>query len=133
VGFWIFGISGYGNTGCYGGGGSEKWFVVPESDCVLLTWRLVCDGDRAMYIRATTPKKDGTIYKTFRLGESSRTDRGPRQSTVLNLGTKFSLPEEQWKELANRIEEIITAQKNIFPCPPDIEDLAKIYVQRIIV
>ncbi len=98
-----------------------------------MTWRLVCDSDRVMYIRATTQKKDGTIYKTFRLVESSRTERGPRQRTVLNLGTGFSLPEEQWKELANRIEEIITAQKNIFPYPPDIEDLAKIYVQRIIV
>jgi hypothetical protein len=91
------------------------------------------DSDRAMYILVTTQKKDGATYKTFRLVESSRTERGPRQRTVLNLGTGFSLPEEQWKELANRIEEIITGQKNIFPCPPDIEDLANIYVQRIIV
>jgi len=29
---------------------------------------------------------------------------------VLNLGADFSVPEEKWKELANRMEEIATGQ-----------------------
>jgi hypothetical protein len=51
---------------------------------------------------------------------------------VLNLGAGFSLPEEKWKELANRIEEIITKQESLFSCSADIERLARKYVRRII-
>ena len=98
-----------------------------------MTWLPVCDNDRAMFIRATTQKKDGSVYKTYKLVESFRTERGPRQRTVLNLGAGFSVAEAQWKELANRIEEIITGQKSLFPCSPDLEELARTYGQRITV
>ena len=86
-----------------------------------------------MFIRASIQKKKTqTEYKTFKLVESFRTERGPRQRTVLNLGAGFDLPETQWKDLANRIEEIITRQEPIFPCTQDIERLAGKYVRRII-
>ena len=86
-----------------------------------------------MFIRASIQKKKTqTEYKTFKLVESFRTERGPRQRTVLNLGADFDLPETQWKDLANRIEEIITRQEPIFPCTQDIERLAGKYVRRII-
>ena len=50
-----------------------------------------------------------------KLVESVRTEKGPRQRTLLNLGTDFELPEERWKELADRIESIVTARGPLFP------------------
>jgi hypothetical protein len=56
-----------------------------------------------MFIRASIQKKKTqTEYKTFKLVESFRTERGPRQRTVLNLGTvihirKSSRPEPHQK------------------------------------
>jgi transposase len=86
-----------------------------------------------MFIRASIQrKKTQTEYKTFKLVESFRTERGPRQRTVLNLGADFDLPEAQWKDLANRIEEIITRQEPIFTYAPEVERLARKYVRRII-
>jgi len=86
-----------------------------------------------MFIRASIQrKKTQTEYKTFKLVESFRTERGPRQRTVLNLGADFDLLEAQWKDLANRIEEIITRQEPIFAYAPEVERLARKYVRRII-
>ena len=86
-----------------------------------------------MFIRESTQKKKTkTGYKTFKLVESFRTERGPRQRTVLNLGVDFQFPEPQWKDLANRLEEILTRQENIFPYAPEVERLARKYVRRII-
>ncbi len=79
-----------------------------------------------MYIRnlAHTDNKNRQQYYTFKLVESLRTERGPRQRTLLNLGHAFSQPEENWKDLANRIEEIITGQTPLFDTDPEIEALA---------
>jgi len=51
---------------------------------------------------------------------------------VLNLGVDFPLPEKHWKELANRIEEIISGQKHLFDCSEEIETLATAYARKII-
>jgi transposase len=87
-----------------------------------------------MFIRRTahTNNKNGQKYYTYKLVESVRTRRGPRQRPVLNLGTDFSLPQERWKELADRIEAIISGQLNLFPVPEEIEQAAKRYARRII-
>ncbi len=87
-----------------------------------------------MYIRKITHtnKKNGQKYHTYKLVESIRTDRGPRQRPVLNLGGHFSLPEEQWKELANRIEFIISGQCNFFPVSNEVERLAQFFARKII-
>ncbi|MDI9571362.1 MAG: IS1634 family transposase [Pseudomonadota bacterium] len=77
-------------------------------------------------------KKNGKEYQTFKLLESVRTDRGPRQRMVLNLGVDFSLPEELWKDLANRIEEIISGQQPLFSYSKQVETLAEAYARRII-
>jgi transposase len=50
----------------------------------------------------------------------------------LNLGVHFDLPKEQWKDLANCIEEIITGQKPLIDYPKAIRSLAKRYAKRII-
>ena len=59
-------------------------------------------------------RKNSRTYHTFKLLESVRTERGPRRRTVLNLGADFNLPEEHWKDLANRIEGIVTSQQPLF-------------------
>ena len=87
-----------------------------------------------MFIRAVEhkDKKNSRKYLTYKLVDSVRTERGPRQTTVLNLGTDFKLPKEHWKELANCIEEIVTEQQTIFEYPKKIRVLAEQYARRII-
>ena len=87
-----------------------------------------------MFIRKTThtDKKNKKEYSTFKLIESVRTERGPRQRMLLNLGTSFSLPEERWKDLANRIEEIVTGQNALFAYSGEIENLAARYARKVI-
>ena len=86
-----------------------------------------------MYIRKVThtDKKNQQGYHTFKLVESVRTERGPRQRALLNLGSEFTLPEEQWKDLANRIEEILTGQSPLFIYSAEVEDLACRYARQI--
>jgi transposase len=87
-----------------------------------------------MYIRKVShTDKNGKKYHTFKLIESVRTERGPRQRMLLNLGTDFSVPEGEWKDLANRIEEMVTGQRPLFPeRPGKIEALAAGYAKNII-
>jgi hypothetical protein len=69
-----------------------------------------------MYIRKTSQldKKTGKPYSTHRLIESYRNARGqPRQEMLLNLGTHFPVPAEQWKSLTDRVEEILTGQAEL--------------------
>lgn len=87
-----------------------------------------------MFIRTVehTNKKNRRRYLTYKLVDSVRTERGPRQRTVLNLGADFNLPKKQWKQLANCIEEIVTGQKSIFKYPQRIKSLAEQYAGRVI-
>ncbi len=87
-----------------------------------------------MYIRRTTIKsrKNGGQYYTYRLVKSKRIAGKVRQQTLLNLGTNFSLPREQWSELANRIQNIIDGQLEIGKTPQTIEELAQNYAAQII-
>ena len=68
-----------------------------------------------MYIRRTTIKsrKDGGQYYTYRLVRSERVGRKVRQRTLLNLGTSFDLPREQWPELVSRIQNVMDGQIEI--------------------
>jgi transposase len=50
----------------------------------------------------------------------------------LNLGKDFPVPPEQWKELANRIEAIISGQMSLFPVPEEIERHARHYAKKVI-
>jgi len=87
-----------------------------------------------MFIRKVPhkDKKNRKRYYTYKLVESVRTQRGPRQRDVLNLGADFHLPKDQWKDLANCIEAIITKQKLLFDYPHEISSLAKKYARAII-
>jgi hypothetical protein len=87
-----------------------------------------------MYIRRTAIKsrKDGGQYYSYRLVESSRTEKGVRQHTLLNLGVDFSLPREQWPDLTKRIEAILGGQQSLFEIDSDIERLAQEFASRIV-
>lgn len=84
-----------------------------------------------MFIRSVTKSVKNKSYIQHQLIESIRTCAGPRQRLVLNLG-KIDIPKDQFKALANRIEEIITHQQNLFPCPDDVEALARHFADQII-
>lgn len=69
-----------------------------------------------MYIRKSQQKhpKTGEVYATYRLVESYRTAEGKvRQQTLLNLGSHFSIPVEDWKTLAARVEELLHGQLSL--------------------
>jgi transposase len=87
-----------------------------------------------MFIRRVPHKdsKNRKEYYTYKLVESFRTERGPRQRDVLNLGVHFNLPKEQWKDLSNCIEEIVTGQKSLIDYPKEIKALARRYARKII-
>jgi transposase len=86
-----------------------------------------------MFIRKVPhkDKKNRKEYFTYKLVESVRTERGPRQRDVLNLGVSFDLPREQWKELANCIEATLTGQRPLFDYPKKISTLSRKYAKEI--
>lgn len=82
-----------------------------------------------MFIKAIKKRNAGspTTYVYHRLMESYRTSRGPRQRTVLNLGT-LELPKSQWRDLARRIEQILAGQAPLQPPRQEaVEELAQHY------
>jgi transposase len=87
-----------------------------------------------MYVRKVSHynKSNRVEYHTYKLVESVRTERGPRQRTLLNLGTDFNLPQGKWKEFANRVEEIITGQISLLDYPEEIENFAQNCARKII-
>jgi len=76
-----------------------------------------------MYIRQPTTrrKKDGSSYHSYRLVDSTRIGSKVKQRTLLNLGTDFSLPREQWGELTNRIESILHHQVPLLTVDAGVE------------
>jgi transposase len=77
-----------------------------------------------MFIRASVQKDKTTKreYKTFRLVESYRNQsQKVRQRTILNLGSNFDFPQEQWKIIADRVEEILSGQETLFKIDKETE------------
>lgn len=63
-------------------------------------------------------------YEYLHLVESVRTEDGPRQKLILNLG-KLDIDPSLYKTLARRIEDILTGQKSFENIPLDLEKLAR--------
>ena len=83
-----------------------------------------------MFIKEITKKNSG-YDKTFtyhHLIEAVRTAKGPRHRTLLNLGT-LDIPRDDWKTLADRIEQLISGQQPLLPPSPPIESLALHYAE----
>jgi len=86
-----------------------------------------------MFIRKTKITNAATkkIYWNYQLVESYRTERGPRQRILLNLGPDLDLDSQGCKELANRIEEILKGIQRLL-CPEEtIENLAQKYAKQL--
>ena len=87
-----------------------------------------------MFIREIEKKNPNSdkVFPCHRLVESVRTLRGPRQRVLMNLG-KLDLPKEQWKQLADRIEEIVHGQsQRLIAVPAQIEAPAQHFAQLLI-
>ncbi len=86
-----------------------------------------------MFIKEIKKKNPGydKVFITHRLVESYRTEKGPRQRTILNLG-RLDLPKEQWKALADQIEAELSGQKSLYPVDKHIAELAAHYAHLIV-
>lgn len=78
-----------------------------------------------MFIRKTTTKKyakTGTAHTTYRLVSTYRNAHGKvKQETLLNLGSNFSIPEEQWRLLTDRIEQLLSCTGLLFKLEVPLE------------
>ena len=86
-----------------------------------------------MFIKEIKKQNKGydQVYSHHRLMESYRTERGPRQRTLLHLG-HLDLDKAKWKVLADRIEELVTGQASLLPPDDEIEGLARHYADVLI-
>lgn len=87
-----------------------------------------------MFIKKTskTDLKTGKRYFAYHLVESVRTEKGPRQRTLLYMGSEIELSEGDHKLLAQRIEEIIQGERPLLPYPDHIERLAQGYASHVV-
>ena len=71
-----------------------------------------------MFIRQykTKNKKTGKIYIKHQLVQSYRTESGPRQRIVMNLG-KLDLDRSEWRKLAFALEERLSGQESLLKEP----------------
>ena len=78
-----------------------------------------------MFIRKIKKRNGKTqkVYEYLHLIESVRTERGPRQRLVLNLG-KLDIDRSQHRALARRIEDIITGQQSFHEIDKKVEKYA---------
>ncbi|MEQ6391347.1 IS1634 family transposase [Bacillaceae bacterium S4-13-58] len=79
-----------------------------------------------MFIRETITqnKVTKTKYKKHVLVESYRTEKGPRQRVVMQLGT-LTLPKSEWKKLAAALEGRLAGQTTLFEEDQAIADAAE--------
>lgn len=85
-----------------------------------------------MYIKKVRKSNPNSskVFEYLHLVENVRTQKGPRQRLVLNLG-RLDIAAEQYKDLANCIEGLLTGQRSIFSSAPAIEKLAREAVEKI--
>ena len=68
-----------------------------------------------MFIRRTQTRSrtSGEPYTTHRLVHSARVGNAVKQTTLLNLGSHFDLPHDEWAALAVRIDELLRGQSSL--------------------
>lgn len=86
-----------------------------------------------MFIRKIRKRNGRTkkIYEYLNLVESIRTENGPRQRLVLNLGN-VDLHPNQYEAFAKRIEDILTGQASFLNLDNDLEKEAKLAARKIL-
>ena len=70
---------------------------------------------RVMFIRRTQTRSRtaGEPYATCRLVQSTRVGGAVKQTTLLNLGSHFDLPQNQWPALAQHIDALLHGQASL--------------------
>ena len=83
-----------------------------------------------MFIRRTQTRNrtSGEPYTTYRLVQTARVGSAVKQTTLLNLGSHFDLPQEQWPGLAQRIDELLRGQASLLD--PTLSDAGQALAQR---
>ena len=68
-----------------------------------------------MFIRRTQTRNraTGEPYSTCRLVQTARVGNAVKQTTLLNLGSHFDLPQDEWPALAVRIDELLRGQSSL--------------------
>ena len=68
-----------------------------------------------MFIRRTNTRsrKTGEAYFTHRLVETMRVGNSVKQFTLLNLGSHFDVPQDDWPALAARIDDLLRGQPSL--------------------
>jgi transposase len=77
-----------------------------------------------MFIRRTKTRTTdtGEHYYSYRLVDTYRAAGRVRQRTLLNLGSGFCVPPEQWPALTQRIEQVVLGQLEVLvPFSPEVE------------
>ena len=85
-----------------------------------------------MFIRRVSVTNGATKkkYTYLNLVESIRTENGPRQKLVLNLGD-LKIDRSQYRALARRIEDILTGRKSLFEIEAQLEEHARKAAEKI--
>ena len=76
-----------------------------------------------MFIRRTQTRSrvSGEPYATYRLVHSTRVGSAIKQTTLLNLGSHFDLPQVHWPALAQCIDELVHGQRSMLEASlPDV-------------
>ena len=91
---------------------------------------------REMFIRRTQTRNrtSGEPYVTFRLVHSERVGSAVKQTTLLNLGSHFDLPQVHWPALAQRIDELVHGQASMLEAtlPEEVQAFAQRFAAQII-
>ena len=89
-----------------------------------------------MFIRRTQTRSrvSGEPYFTHRLVQSVRVGKAIKQTTLLNLGSHFDLPQAQWPALAQRIDELLRGQISMLDAtlPEQVQAFAQRYAAQLI-
>ena len=89
-----------------------------------------------MFIRRTQTRNrtSGEPYSTYRLVEASRVGSAVKQTTLLNLGSHFDLPQAHWPALARRIGELVHGQSSMLEAslPEQVQAFAQRFAAQII-
>ena len=89
-----------------------------------------------MFIRRTQTRNrvSGEPYVTYRLVRSERVGNAIKQTTLLNLGSHFDLPQAHWPALARRIDELVHGQRSMLEAtlPEEVQAFAQRFAAQII-
>jgi hypothetical protein len=89
-----------------------------------------------MFIRRTQTRNrvSGEPYVTYRLVHSARVGGAIKQTTLLNLGSHFDLPQVHWPALAQRVDELVHGQRSMLDStlPEEVQAFAQRFAAQII-